>query len=365
MWKPYLQTFAWIIFFGASLPSGAGQADPGSEGRAEQLIEEAYLDILHRHPDPAGLDTHVDLLREGVRIDDIRTALADSDEGRRVAERTRQRTILLAAPAACVAVFLGVVFIRSRNNKEFVFKTILLLLSVGMVCGVAEVGLRVQANWRGQQTAEAWKNIEGARKPNPDSLVTLKDVIHLSSHPDIVYELFPHLRVRFLGKAMHSDESGFSITPGSEEGSKAFRIVGLGDSVMFGWGVADEETYLVHLCEKIKATRGEKVTVWNTSVPGYNTTMEVETMEQKMLSRRPDLVLLHFVENDLGLPNFIPQKDESLTETRSYLVAALSRWRGGRRLRRNSWRIWWGKARAYVNCTDCLPCRRSMGSMWQ
>jgi len=43
----------------------------------------------------------------------------------------------------------------------------------------------------------------------------------------------------------------------------------------------------------------------NTAVPGYNTVMEVETLREKGLAYRPDLVILEFVGNDLDLPNFI------------------------------------------------------------
>jgi len=324
----------WMVLAGfwflLLVPGGLGE-DLRTRAEAEVLVEQAYLDVLHRHPEPRGLTTHVDLLLGGMPIENLRSALAESGEGKRVTQRVRRRTGLLLFPGVILSVFLLVVFIRSGSGKEFVFKTILLFLSLGVACLVAEMALRAQASWRSQQTTEAWKNIEGAKRPNTNALVTLKDVIHLSANSNIIYEMFPNLDVRFLGRAMHTDGEGFRVTPGSEETPDAFRIVGLGDSVMFGWGVADEETYLSHLCGQWKQKKGGPVAVWNTCVPGYNTTMEVETLEAKLLSKAPNLVLLHYVDNDLGLPNFIPQKDESVRQTKSLLIAAVSGWRGGRK----------------------------------
>ena len=307
------------------------KAETISTSEAEAHVEALYLETLQRLPDPNGLASHAQLLVDGMPIDDMRSALANSDEGQQVAKRREKQRRLLCVPVLITGLFIVVVYLRRKSTKDFVFKMILVGLSLLLTCLVAEAGLRAVAQMRSRQTAEAWRNVEGVKRPNPNALVTLKDVIHLCPYHDIIYELFPNLDVRFLGKAAHTDEHGFRITPGSEESDHAFRIAGLGDSVMFGWGVADEDTYLTTLCALLKSdVPNRAVTVWNSAVPGYNTTMEVETLEQKLISREPDLVLLHYIDNDLILPNFIPQTDETVQATRSHLMAAVSRWRGGR-----------------------------------
>jgi lysophospholipase L1-like esterase len=58
----------------------------------------------------------------------------------------------------------------------------------------------------------------------------------------------------------------------------------------------------------------------NTAVPGYNTVMEVATLEAKGLRFEPDLVILNFVGNDLGLPNFIEERPDVLSLRRSFLI---------------------------------------------
>jgi hypothetical protein len=70
------------------------------------------------------------------------------------------------------------------------------------------------------------------------------------------------------------------------------RLLLLGDSVAFGFGVADEETFAADL-EK------DGYEVVNLAVPGYGTDQELLRLEHEGASYRPDLVLLHFcLQND-------------------------------------------------------------------
>ncbi|HEX9668748.1 MAG TPA: SGNH/GDSL hydrolase family protein [Thermoanaerobaculia bacterium] len=100
-----------------------------------------------------------------------------------------------------------------------------------------------------------------------------------------------------------------------------FRIAGLGDSQMFGWGVGDDEVYLRRLEVLLNArarAAGDprRFEVLNFAVPGYNAVMEVATFEHKALAFAPDLMIVHFVRNDLDTPHFA-------APPRSYLLAVL------------------------------------------
>jgi hypothetical protein len=293
--------------------------------QAKAEVERVFLEVLQRYPDEQGLKTHARFLMEGKSVEWLEKTLAESSEGKRVAERRRRRGWVVAVPVAVLAVAFLVVFLRRKSAKDFVFKTALILLPLVVAACLLEIGLRFRAGRFARKTAEAWRNVEGARRPGPNASATLRDVIHLSPHDDVVYEMFPDLCVRFLGKRLTTDEQGFRVTPGSADDPGVPCIVGLGDSVMFGWGVADEDTYLARLCSRLAPVK-----VINTAVPGYNTVMQAATLERKALRHRPDLVLLHFVENDLHLPNFIPREDPTIRRTRSYLLAEWSQWLGGR-----------------------------------
>jgi len=148
----------------------------------------------------------------------------------------------------------------------------------------------------------------------------LGDVVRPSADPRIVYELRPGLDVTFLGAPLLTNADGFrGPAVRAERTRPAVRVVGLGDSVMFGWGVSEEETYLALLPGRLAST-GVAWEVINTAVPGYNTVMEVETLEAKGLRFDPDLVILNFVGNDFGLPNFVEERPDVLSLRRSFLV---------------------------------------------
>ena len=98
------------------------------------------------------------------------------------------------------------------------------------------------------------------------------------------------------------------------------RLVGLGDSVMFGWGVDDGLDYLSVLERRLNER--EPKTAWevvNTAVPGYNTVMEVETLKRRGLAYAPDIVILGYCVNDLSLPQFVEAEPDVFSLRRSFL----------------------------------------------
>jgi lysophospholipase L1-like esterase len=108
-----------------------------------------------------------------------------------------------------------------------------------------------------------------------------------------------------------------------------FRIVGIGDSVMFGWGVAEEDGYLA-VVERELARRfpGRRLEAWNLAVPGYNAVQEVESFARKADLLRPDLLVVGWVGNDADLPNFLAERARPWALDGSFLWAFASRrWR--------------------------------------
>lgn len=74
-----------------------------------------------------------------------------------------------------------------------------------------------------------------------------------------------------------------------------FRVVLLGDSVAWGWGV-DDGLAFADIAER---ELGPGVEVINLSVPGYSTDQQLATLRGEGRAYRPDLVLLCFVLNDV------------------------------------------------------------------
>jgi hypothetical protein len=73
------------------------------------------------------------------------------------------------------------------------------------------------------------------------------------------------------------------------------RVVLLGDSTAWGWGVDDTEAWP----RLVEAELGGAVEIVNLAVPGYGTDQELWALERDGLAYAPDLVLLAFVHNDV------------------------------------------------------------------
>src|SRR4029450_5746145 len=67
------------------------------------------------------------------------------------------------------------------------------------------------------------------------------------------------------------------------------RVVMVGDSIAYGAGVKDEQTFSARL-----EARGPRFDVVNLAVGGYGTDQELLRLEREGLRYRPDVVLLHF-----------------------------------------------------------------------
>ena len=75
------------------------------------------------------------------------------------------------------------------------------------------------------------------------------------------------------------------------------RILMLGDSVTFGWGVAEENTVARLLEDRINQNGGAAEVI-NSGVGNYNTDMEIEYFQKTGLKYQPDIVILNFYTND-------------------------------------------------------------------
>jgi lysophospholipase L1-like esterase len=79
----------------------------------------------------------------------------------------------------------------------------------------------------------------------------------------------------------------------------AYRILLLGDSVAFGWGIEEQDTLSAQLQARLHAPVGQRLEVWNAGVPGYATWHELAYLTEKGAALRPDLVVLAFLFNDV------------------------------------------------------------------
>lgn len=217
--------------------------------------------------------------------------------------------------------------------KAVLSRFLLVTGAVAMSLAVAEIGLRLDARSRRASVGDLRSRLEASRRaaPEPRSSgrkVSLKGLVQPSPFPDVVYELKPRLDGVFVGGRFRTNSWGFrgpEVELRKPPGT--FRIVGIGDSMMFGWGVHQEEIYLARLQRRLagRAAGGRAFEVLNLAVPGYNTWMEVESLAAKGLAFEPDLVILHFYGNDFGVPRFMQPPAAPDEESRWQLVELVER----------------------------------------
>jgi lysophospholipase L1-like esterase len=104
------------------------------------------------------------------------------------------------------------------------------------------------------------------------------------------------------------------------------RVLVLGDSFTFGWGVLDEQPY-PQRTEKLLRAQGLEVEVINAGIPGYNTEQEAVLLDELMPRYQPDQVVLGYVVNDAE-----PQANAPQPPTITYRYVRSWSWEDAREL---------------------------------
>jgi len=198
----------------------------------------------------------------------------------------------------------------ARDWKLFAAKSIMLCFSVSIAWVVGELGLRyILIKQQESSSIERLRELKAKGKKIPiTSDHPMAAIIELSENQNLVYELQPGLNMEFGHKALRTNSRGMRSDNEYTDGKPAgtFRIIGIGDSGMFGWGVEQGEDYMSVL-ERNLNNRGDGIRyeVLNMGVPGYNTALEVEAFVYKGLILDPDIVVVGWCENDHQLPFFM------------------------------------------------------------
>ena len=142
-----------------------------------------------------------------------------------------------------------------------------------------------------------------------EDILDFKGLFRLSENTDLVFELIPGAEreltsgkkeVRYVINSHGFRDVEFSVRkdPG------VFRILVLGDSMIFGPAVSLEDTLAKQLGEILNSETGgtPHFEVLNLGVSGYNTYQEWALLENRGSQYDPDLVVVAFCANDVGDP---------------------------------------------------------------
>jgi lysophospholipase L1-like esterase len=207
-----------------------------------------------------------------------------------------------------------------RHRKELAL--LVAAAAVGLL--LAEVALRLDYSLSYSGTLEDLQS--QAAPPPAGSSVYLGQILRMNSEPRLVYTLLPNLDVTFLKGPLRTNAEGWreeEIPLAKEPGT--LRVVGIGDSVMFGWGVEESERYMDRL--ELGLNQAYPQRRWQSlalAVPGYNLVMEVAALETFGLEYSPDLIIIGFSTNDFCLPNFVLPR-RSIWSLDSFLGLYLAR----------------------------------------
>ncbi len=145
--------------------------------------------------------------------------------------------------------------------------------------------------------------------------------------PDLGYVLRPGTQASVEGRPVSINSKGFrdrDFAPGKDPG--VLRIVALGDSITFGNGLDIADTWPKRLEERLTAA-GVAAEVLNLGVGGYDTLQEVALLERVGMEFDPDVILLAFCVNDVGLASVNLPLVEVSRYPRSLLVCSrLAQW---------------------------------------
>jgi lysophospholipase L1-like esterase len=118
--------------------------------------------------------------------------------------------------------------------------------------------------------------------------------------PDLVFTLAPDQvafsadkPVRINSRGLRGDIVEFAPRAGT------LRLLWLGDSIVFGFGVSDEEVVAQRAVDRLQEMHISAESI-NTGVPAYNTEQEVAFMVRDGRRYHPDWVILGFCWNDIN-----------------------------------------------------------------
>jgi len=240
--------------------------------------------------------------------------------------------VALGKPKVCLAaavlsILVSTVCGSTASWKKAVGRLALLGISLFIASLAGEVAVRT---WLRQ--TQGFNSLERLKQGNDETPIYRKSfnplaaIVRLSSNRKLVYELKPNIRMDFGHHWLETNRDGMRESRDYPEtaATNVLRIVGIGDSGMFGWNVDQGRDYLSVLETNLSARiQPRTCEVLNLAVPGYNTQQEVELLKERGLKYRPDIVIVGWAINDFDPPFFVTRYKAYNELNRTYLYSLL------------------------------------------
>jgi lysophospholipase L1-like esterase len=126
-------------------------------------------------------------------------------------------------------------------------------------------------------------------------------ILRESDHPRLRYELTPNTEGWAWRTQVHVNSAGFRDAEYSEAKGERYRVVVIGDSITFGNDLPADRRFTEVAETRLNASHAHPgVDILNLGVGGYDTAMEVASLESIGLRYAPDLVVVAFCVNDIS-----------------------------------------------------------------
>lgn len=148
---------------------------------------------------------------------------------------------------------------------------------------------------------------------------------HFDKVPDpvLVFKHAPGLRRTYQGVGVSINSLGLRDRELENKRNGEMRILLLGDSVTFGWGVPIEATFGRKMEPILSAKLHRPVRTINSGVGSYNTVQEYSFLKMDGDIIKPDAVVLLYVDNDIEINRSFDPSSQNITLKKSPLKNAV------------------------------------------
>ncbi len=205
----------------------------------------------------------------------------------------------------------------TRRRRTIFFAALAVAFAAGAFV-LAEGVARLVLSWKMRSNLELLSTKVYA---NPEADIGYLELIHAVDDDNLVYRMKPGTDAKLLGHRVQINSLGMRDEEVGPKPAGGVRIVALGDSHMFGWGIELTETFPKLLERSLgdALSAGPPVEVLNAGVPGYTALMEAEWFERDLLGLQPDALIVQFCLNDGLLPGMLWDRPYLTRLTQLYL----------------------------------------------
>ena len=186
-----------------------------------------------------------------------------------------------------------------------VFFTSLVIVVVCVELVLQFVPNPIKEKFGSKPVTQAQENAQVEAAPHPQNMYSMINDYHWRLTPDSTV----NFKTAYYDIQVQANSHGIRDARYPEKAADVYRVLGLGDSFAFGWGVSADDSFYKQLQARLSSDRSfagqgvAKLEVINAGIPGYGTYEALEILQSLAPVYSPDMILLAFYEGNDYLNN--------------------------------------------------------------